>query len=76
LICIGTAAYAVDVRHFNVSVVAALSNSTAIVSAVVASYKFHEHLTCTEKIADAAMVAGIAVISFSNSGRLSLFLSA
>ncbi len=64
LICIGTVAYTVGVRRFNVSVVAALSNSTAIVSAVVASYKFHEHLTRTEKIAGATMVAGIAVISF------------
>ena len=63
LICVGTVVYAIGVRHYNVSIVATLSNSTAIVAALVATYKFHEHLTRAEKIAATVMVAGIIVIS-------------
>lgn len=62
LICIGTLAFTVGVRYFNVGIVAALSNSTALVAAVLATYMFHERLNRTEKIAGAVMVLGVVII--------------
>jgi len=63
LICLGTVGYTVGVRYFNVGIIASLSNSTAIVSAVAATYLFHEHLTKKEKLAASAMIAGIIVLT-------------
>jgi drug/metabolite transporter (DMT)-like permease len=63
LICAGTVAYTIGVLYYNVSIVAALSNSTAIVSALLATYVFHEHLTSKEKLAAFAMLASIVVIT-------------
>ncbi|HEX9153788.1 MAG TPA: DMT family transporter [Candidatus Saccharimonadales bacterium] len=64
LICLGTIAYTIGVSRYNVSIVASLSNSTAVIATLVATCMFHEHLDRKEKIAAAAMVAGICVISF------------
>jgi drug/metabolite transporter (DMT)-like permease len=63
LLCIGTIGYTVGVRYFNIGIVASLSNSTAIVSALAATYLFHEHLTKKEKLAASAMIAGIIVLT-------------
>jgi drug/metabolite transporter (DMT)-like permease len=63
LLCLGTVGYTVGVRYFNVGVVASLSNSTAIVSALAATYLFHEHLTKKEKLAAAIMIGGIIVLT-------------
>jgi drug/metabolite transporter (DMT)-like permease len=63
LICIGTVAFTVGVRYFNVGIVATLSNSVAIVSALVATYMLHEHLTRKEKLAAIAMIAGIIALT-------------
>ena len=62
-ICLGTVAFTVGVRYFNVGIVAALSNSTAIVSAIIATYLFHEHLTRKEKLAASVMIVGIVVLT-------------
>ena len=61
-ICLGTVAYTIGVLHYNVSIVAVLSNSTAIVSALLATYVLHEHLTNKEKLAAFVMIASIVVI--------------
>ncbi|HUC89952.1 MAG TPA: DMT family transporter [Patescibacteria group bacterium] len=63
LICLGTVAYTIGVRYFNVGIVASLSNSTAVISALVATYMFHEHMTKKEKLAAAVMVTGICAIT-------------
>ena len=63
LICLGTVAFTIGARYFNVGIVAALSNSTAIISAVVATYLFHEQLTKKEKIAASIMIAGIVTLT-------------
>ena len=63
LITLGTIAYAIGVSRYNVGVVAVLSNSTAIVSAVAATYLFHEHLTKKEKQAAAVMIAGVIALT-------------
>jgi drug/metabolite transporter (DMT)-like permease len=63
LLCLGTVAFTIGVRYFNVGIVAALSNSTAIVSAVVATYLFHEHLTKKEKLATSVMIVGIVTLT-------------
>lgn len=63
LLCVGTVAYTFGVRNFNVGIVAALSNSVAIVSAVGATYFFHEHLTKKEKLAAATMILGIVTLT-------------
>lgn len=63
LLCLGTVAFTIGVRYFNVGIVAALSNSTAIVSAVVGTYLFHEHLTKKEKLAASVMIVGIVALT-------------
>ena len=63
LLCFGTVGYTVGVRYFNVGIVASLSNSVAIVSAIGATYLFHEHLTRKEKIAASFMIVGIVVLT-------------
>ncbi len=63
LICLGTSAFAVGVHSFSVPIVAALSNSTSLVSAVLATLMFHERFTRTEIIAGACMIGGVAVIA-------------
>jgi drug/metabolite transporter (DMT)-like permease len=50
LVCSGTVAYTIGVLHYNISIIAVLSNSTAIVSTLFATYVFHEHLTTKEKL--------------------------
>lgn len=62
LVCLGTIAYTIGVSRYNVSIVASLSNSTAVVAALAATYIFHEHLDRKEKLTAAAMIAGISVI--------------
>ena len=54
------------VRYFNVGIVAALSNSTALVAALVGVYWFRERLTRFEKIASGAMIVGVAVIALAS----------
>ncbi|HVQ43490.1 MAG TPA: DMT family transporter [Candidatus Saccharimonadia bacterium] len=63
LICTGTVAFTLGVRYFNVGIVAALSNSTALISALLGSFMFHERLTRLEKGAAAAMIVGVAIIA-------------
>jgi drug/metabolite transporter (DMT)-like permease len=63
LLCFGTVGFTIGVHYFNVGIVASLSNSTAIVSAIGATYFFHEHLTRKEKIAASVMIAGIVVLT-------------
>jgi len=64
LLSLGTVAYTIGVLHFNVGIVATLSNSTAIVSAFAATYIFHEHLTKKEKLAASTMILGILALTF------------
>lgn len=63
LSCVGTVAYTYGIKRYNVGIVAALSSSTAVVAAVVATYMFHERLTRKEKLAASAMVAGVVVLT-------------
>ncbi|HEY4036708.1 MAG TPA: DMT family transporter [Ktedonobacteraceae bacterium] len=63
LVCFGTVAYTIGVLYYNVSIVAVLSDSTAIVSVLLAVYLFHEHLTSKEKVAAIVIVASTVVIT-------------
>lgn len=63
LLCLGTIAFTVGVNNFDVGIVAALANSTALVSAGFGCIVFKEHLHAKEKLAAAAMIAGIAILS-------------
>lgn len=63
LVGIGTLAFAIGAGMFNVGIVAALSNSTAIVTTLVGVIVFHEHIHKRDWIAGGAMVAGIAALS-------------
>ena len=63
LICVGTLAFTVGVRYFNVAIVASLSNSVALVTTLVGLYFFREKLRMKEKIAAGLMIIGIAVLS-------------
>lgn len=64
LICAGILAFTVGVRYFSVPIVATLSNSTALVSTVLGVTLFHEHLSKSDRIAGAIMIAGIAALTF------------
>lgn len=63
LICIGTLCYTVGVRYFNIGIVVALSNSTAVMASILGMYLFHEHLHFKERVASIIMILGIIVIS-------------
>jgi len=63
LIVLGTLCYTVGVHSFNIGLVAALSNSTAIVSIGSATIVHREHLTRNEKILATLMGVGVILIS-------------
>lgn len=66
-ICMGTVAFTVGVRHYNVGIVAALSNSGALITAALGALLFKEHLQAKEKIAAAVMISGVGIIPFVSS---------
>lgn len=63
LICIGTVAFTIGVRYFNIGIVTALSNSTALVASLLGVHLFKEHLTAKVRIAALIIIASIAVLS-------------
>lgn len=63
LLVVGTVAFTFGVRYYNVGIVAALSNSTALVSVLIGALIFREHLRLKEKIAVAVMIVGIIIIT-------------
>lgn len=62
-IVFGTVAYTYGVYHYNVGIVAALSNSTALLSTVLAAYFFKERLTKFERVTACAMIIGVILVS-------------
>lgn len=62
LICLGTVAFTIGVRYFNVGIVAALSNSTALIATLIGVYMFHEKLKSKDRIAAAVIIVCIAVL--------------
>ena len=64
LTCLGTVAFTIGVRYYNLGIVAALANSTALISTLLGALLFKERLHIKEKIAVAIMILGIAIISF------------
>jgi drug/metabolite transporter (DMT)-like permease len=62
-IVIGTVTYTLGVYSYNVGVVAVLSNSTALVSTLLAAYFFKERLNRFEKIVAAIMILGVILVS-------------
>jgi drug/metabolite transporter (DMT)-like permease len=62
-IVIGTVTYTIGVYSYNVGIVAVLSNSTALVSALLAAWLFKERLNNFEKIVAAVMIAGVILVS-------------
>ncbi len=63
LICLGTLAFTLGVKYFNVGIVAALSNSTALVATLLGVYLFHERLHVKERIAAAVMIGGVFALT-------------
>lgn len=63
LIVLGTLSYTIGVHSFNIGLVAALSNSTAIISITAATIVHHERLTRSEKILAVLMGIGVVLIS-------------
>jgi drug/metabolite transporter (DMT)-like permease len=63
LVCTGTVAFTVGVNYFNVGIVAALSNSTALITTLLGVYLFGEALHRKERLAGAVMVLGVAALS-------------
>jgi drug/metabolite transporter (DMT)-like permease len=63
LIALGTLGFTLGVTYFNVGLVAALSNSMAVVSIVAATIIHGERLTRTEKILATLMAGGVILIS-------------
>ncbi len=63
LIALGTLAFGIGVSHFNIGIVASLSNANAVVSALAAVAFYHEVLTRREKITAAILAIGIISIS-------------
>lgn len=61
-----TVAYTIGVYYYNVGIVAALSNSTALVSTLLAAYFFKERLNLFEKTVAAAMVLGVILVTWSH----------
>jgi drug/metabolite transporter (DMT)-like permease len=62
LLCVGTVAFTIGVDQFNVGIVAALANSTALVATLIGWLAFKESLTLKEKVAAVAMIAGVAIM--------------
>jgi drug/metabolite transporter (DMT)-like permease len=62
LLCIGTVAYTIGVDYYSIGIVAALSNSTAVISTLIGCFIFNEQLHAKEKIAAAIMITGITII--------------
>jgi drug/metabolite transporter (DMT)-like permease len=62
-ICLGTVAFTVGVRYYNVGVVAALANSTALIATILGVYLFHEKLRTRDRLAAAVMIASVAALS-------------
>lgn len=63
LLCVGTVAFTLGVKYYNVGIVAALSGSTALVSSLVGVYMFREHLKLKERIAAGVMIASVAALT-------------
>ncbi len=62
-IVIGTVAFTVGVSKFNVGIVAALSNSVALLSLLLAAYFFREKLNRLEAVAALLMIVGVVLLS-------------
>lgn len=62
LIALGTIAFTVGVNHLNVGIVAALSNSTALVSTLVGVYFFREKLRTKERVVAVVTILCIAAL--------------
>ncbi len=62
-IVLGTIAFTVGVTKYNVGIVAALSNSWALLSLLLAAYFFKERLNRSEVVAAVLMVAGVMTVS-------------
>lgn len=63
VIALGTLGFTIGVKYFNVGLVAALANSTAVVSIIAATLVHHERLTRMEKVLAAFMIAGVVLVS-------------
>lgn len=63
LIILGTVGYTIGVSYYKVSIVAALSNSTAVISTALAVLLLKEKLRQIEWYAAAAMILGVIAIS-------------
>ncbi len=63
LTCVGTVAFTVGVRYFNVEIVAVLGNSTALVGVLLGSLLLGERLHLKEKASVVVMMVGVAIIS-------------
>lgn|GEM_PF-615471 len=64
-IAVGTIAFTVGVSRYNVGIVAALGNSVALLSTLLAAYFFKEKLTRAEMIVSGVMILGVILISLS-----------
>jgi len=65
LTCVGTLAFAFGVKHYNVCIVAALSNSTALVTILLGVLLYRERLHLKERLAAIVMIASVAILSIS-----------
>ncbi len=63
LICLGTLAFTVGVKYYNVGIVAALSNSTALVASVLGFIMFKEHLRKKERVAAGLIILSVFALS-------------
>ncbi len=63
LVCLGSLALTVGVSKASVAIVVTLSNSPAIISTLIGTYRFHEHLNLKEKIAGSLIIIGVVVLS-------------
>lgn len=64
-IVVGIIAFTYGVSRYNIGIVASLSNSVALLSALLAAYFFKERLNRNEMIAAAAMITGVVLITVS-----------
>jgi drug/metabolite transporter (DMT)-like permease len=62
-IVLGTIGFTVGISRYNVGIVASLSNSMALLSALLAVYFFKEKLNRSEMLAALVMVIGVVLIS-------------
>lgn len=63
LVCLGSLALTVGVSRANVAIVVTLSNSPAIISTLLGTYRFHEHLNLKEKLAGSLIILGVIILS-------------